>query len=250
MTQTVLCPVCRADIPVDLDCCPNCGTATPTHVDDNGVSNDTVTSAPSLSATFVGITSDKSVATTESNTSETSEKTVIPAPSPIINKDEKTIKTSDEQGSNQNNEQGSYHNDEQPLIINDEAKRYLSSFASWLKFGAVFGVVVTALLAFDFIVSFVLVLFFPAATDFYGEAFKNHPGIMLVVLLFTLCMLYACCRGISAANSFKRSLRQNSSDQLAAAFKHLRFIAVFNGLVCILSVLSILYGLMKIVEYD
>ncbi|MBQ0049472.1 MAG: hypothetical protein KBT12_04420 [Bacteroidales bacterium] len=127
------------------------------------------------------------------------------------------------------------------LYVNEEGKLYLATFATWSKFIAIFGMVVSSLYALLLLVGLIGL----STMNSYQMSYYGYHGLpydksgILLIIVIALAVLafsiYLYSRLLLASNSFKLALATNDSQQLTRGFKSLRFLAVVGGICCIVA---------------
>lgn len=116
------------------------------------------------------------------------------------------------------------------LIINKEAKGYIDSFCKWVKFIAIFGLVMLTLYSISMLVSTITV-------SKYLKSASPAYIIGLVISILVIVIGYVILiRTLKMQGNFRDALQRGNEKSVTEAFFNLKFLAKTSGIMTIVSI--------------
>ena len=116
------------------------------------------------------------------------------------------------------------------LIINKEAKGYIDSFCKWVKFIAIFGLVMLTLYSISMLVSTITV-------SKYLKSASPAYIIGLVISILVIVIGYVILiRTLKMQGNFRDALQTGNEKSVTEAFFNLKFLAKTSGIMTIVSI--------------
>ena len=124
----------------------------------------------------------------------------------------------------------SFENQER-LVVNDKTRSYISKFCGWMKFLSIYGIVALILCLILYIIMMGTML----------ELGGSRISFAIPLLMAAVCalMIYVLIRLNQGQKNLKEALKTNNENDLTEGLRHFNFVAIFSGVMCILSILYI-----------